>query len=186
MARVALILLLTFNAISASAATREPWPALVAALERGYRPGIEELPRLAAALADAPDEVLIAWDRQGRFLLHAVGNSHEVTLPRDLARELKGSVAIHNHPGGLPPSPRDLDTVLRYRLRRLYVAARVNGVVSLTDIGRAEAMQGLPVGGVSQALIVWRPVVEPPPALPIQGPETVASQIAYSLLGAWL
>ncbi|MGH9382271.1 MAG: hypothetical protein ACRD2Z_16925 [Thermoanaerobaculia bacterium] len=156
------------------------------ALERGHRPGLEELPQLAAALADAPEEVFIAWDRQGRFLFHTVGNSHQVQIPRGLLQRLEGSVVIHNHPRGLPPSPQDLDTVLRYGLQRLYVAARTDGVVSLTDISHDEAMQRSRQGGLPLTYPEWRPVVETAPALVIEGPVAIAVQVAYGLLGAWL
>lgn len=184
---IAAILLCALAMIASSAAQAQAlWPALLAALDRDYRPGIEELAPLAAVLADAPEEVLIAWDRRGRFLFHAVGDSHQVWIPRRLTPRLEGSVLIHNHPSGLPPSPHDLDTVRRYRLRRLYVAARVDGVVSLTDIGRGEAVQKLLEGGSSGTRVVWRPVVEAPPALVVATPDVIASRIAYSLLGAWL
>lgn len=184
--RVALLLLFLFSAIPSTAVAQALWPSLLVALERGYRPGIEELPQLAAALADAPEEVLIAWDRQGRLLLHSVGDSHEVGVPRSRVRELEGSVVIHNHPRGLPPSARDLDTVLRYGLRRLYVVARIEGVVSLTEINQGEAMRQLRQGGVPDTYPSWRPVAATASAVVVEGPVVIAVQVAYSLLGAWL
>lgn len=183
---VAVILLFACNAIPSSAAARAPWVSLLVALERGYRPGIEELPRLAAAMADAPEEVLIAWDRQGRFLFHAVGNNHEVKIPRSLTRKLKDSVVIHNHPRGFPPSARDLDTALRYGLRRLYVTTRIRGVVSLTDLGGGEALRRRSQGRVAVMQPAWRPVVEVAPPVAVEGPVVVAAQVAYGLLGDWL
>lgn len=182
---VAVILLFACNAMSSSAAARAPWVSLLVALERGYRPGIEELPRLAAAMADAPEEVLIAWDRQGRFLFHAVGNNYEVKIPHSLTRKLKGSVLIHNHPRGFPPSARDLDTALRYGLRRSYVTARIRGVVSLTDLDVGEALRRSR-GRVAVMQPAWRPVVEVAPPVAVQGPVVVAAQVAYGLLGDWL
>lgn len=155
------------------------------ALERGYRPGIQELPRLAVALADAPEEVLIAWDRQGRFLFHAVGDEHAVYLPRRLTRKFNGGVLIHNHPSGLPPSLRDLDTVLRHGLRRLYVTARIEGIVSLIDVDGGEALlwsRGRPTA----RRLVWRPVVEASPPIVVEEPAAVAARVAHGLLGDWL
>lgn len=91
--------LLILAAISSSAGAQTQWASLTVALEEGYRPGIEELPRLAAALASAPQEVLVAWDRRGRFLFHAAGDGHMVRIPRSLARRLEGSTVIHNQIG---------------------------------------------------------------------------------------
>lgn len=159
---------------------------MLVAIEHGDRPGIEELPSLAAALADAPEEVLIAWNRQGRFQFHAVGDSHEVRLSRSLVRELNHSTVLHNHPEGLPPSRRDLDTVLRYRLLRLYVTARIDGVISLTEISRSEAMRRLGQGRPPETQPMRRPVAASAPAPVIEGPVVVAADVADSLLGAWL
>lgn len=180
------ILLLIFNAVSTPAAAQDSWQLLLVALERGYRPMLEELPQLAAALADAPDEVLVAWDRQGNFLFHAVGDSHTVSLPRSVVRQLEGSVVIHNHPRGLPPSPRDFDTVVRYRLRRLYVTARVDGVVSLIDVDRGAAMMWSRRGGIPSTQARWRPVVATTSDLAIEGSVVLAARLAYRLLGAGL
>lgn len=163
-----------------------PWVSLLVALERGHRPGIEELPQLAAVLADAPEEVLIVWDRQGRFLFHAVGDSQTVRIPRPSLDVLEGSVAIHNHPSGSPPSLRDLDTVLRYRLARMYVAARVEGVISLTDIDHDEAVQRWRPSGPLPIQPTWRPVTASAAPLAIGGPAVVAARIAHGVFGAWL
>lgn len=183
---VALPVLVLFSAIPSSAAPPAPWAPLHFALERGYQPELAELPQLAMALADSPSEVLIAWDRHGRFLFHAVGDRHRVQLPRSVVRQLEGSVVIHNHPRGLPPSPRDVDTVLRYRLRRLYVAARIDGVVSLIDIGSGEALRWSRQGGFPPTQARWRPVVTTASELAIEEPVVRAARFAYSLLGAWL
>lgn len=178
---------LALGADSSSAATPPLWPSLLVALDRGYQPGLDELPELATALADAPEEVVIAWDRRGRFLLHEVGNRHTVQITRSQSRQLPGGVVIHNHPRGFPPSSRDFSTVLRYRLRRMYVAARIDGVVSLTDIRREQAIQRAHGGGVPPPQPTWRPVVEAAPAIIIEeGPVVAAAQVAHSLLGAWL
>lgn len=172
---------------SSSAAPRVPWLAALVALERGYQPGIEELRRLAVALADAPSEVFIAWDRQGRFLFYAVGNPHRVQIPRSLLPKLDGSVAIHNHLHRVSPSPRDLDTVLRYGLRRLHVVARIDGVVSLTDISRTEAVKGSRHGGgLPAGYLAWQPVAATAPPPVVEEPTVVAAQVSYRLLGAWL
>lgn len=181
----AVMLLFAFNVSSSLAATRAPWLSLLMALDRGYRPGIEELHQLAAVLADAPREVLIAWDRQGQFLFHAVGESHRVPIRRSLAQKLKGSVVIHNHPNGLPPSRLDLDTVRRYGLRRLYVTARIDGVISLTDLNDVEALRQSQGRNLVRRS-AWRPVVATTPSFDIEGTDVLATQIAYSLLGAWL
>lgn len=76
--------------------------------------------------------------------------------------------------------------MLRYRLRRMYVAARIGGVVSLTDISREQAMQRSHRGDFSPSQTAWRPVVEAAPAVVIEGPVVAAAQVAHSLLGAWL
>lgn len=188
---ITLKVLLTLGALalgvdSSSAATPPLWPSLLVALERGYQPGLDELPQLATALADAPEEVLIAWDRRGRFLLHEVGSRHTVQITRSQSRQLTDGVVIHNHPRGFPPSPRDFSSVLRYRLRRMYVAARVGGVVSLTDISREQAIQRAHQGGFPPSQPAWRPVVEAAPAVTIEGPVVAAAQVAHGLLGAWL
>lgn len=184
--RWATILLLICNGIAAYA-TQASWPSLLVALERGYRPGLEELPQVATALADAPEEVLIAWDQQGRFLFHVVGSNHDVRIGRSLVRQLQNSIVIHNHPRGYPPSPRDLDTVLRSGLRRLYVVARIDGVVSLIDVSRGDALrrwhQG---GGFPDARPAWRPVAATAASNSTARPAAVAAEVAYSLLGMWL
>lgn len=171
---------------SSSAATPPLWPSLLVALDRGYQPGLDELPQLATALADAPEEVVIAWDRRGRFLLHQVGSRHTVQITRSQSRQLTDGVVMHNHLRGFPPSPRDFSTVLRYRLRRMYVAARIGGVVSLTDISHEQAMRRSHEGDFPYSQTTWRPVVEAAPAVTIEGPVVIAAQVAHNLLGAWL
>lgn len=188
---ITLKVLFTFGALalgvdSSFAAMPPLWPSLLVALDRGYQPGLAELPQLATALADAPEEVVIAWDRRGRFLLHEVGSRHTVQITRSQSRQLTDGVVIHNHPRGFPPSPRDFSTVVRYGLRRMYVAARIGGVVSLTDISREQAIQWAHRGGFPRSQPAWRPVVEAAPAVMIEGPVVVAAQVAHSLLGAWL
>lgn len=167
--------------------TLASWQSLLMALERGCRPGLDELPQLAAALADAPKEVLIVWDQQGQFLFDALGDTHSVWIPRDRVRELEGSVMLHNHPSGLPHSPRDLETVLCYGLQRSYVATRVNDEISLTGVGWAEAA----TQQATHDRLGCRPprsrrVIKTAPALATERTAVVAAQIADTLLGASL
>lgn len=160
------------------AEVRTPSPSFLIALEHGYQPGLDELPAVAATLADAADEVLIVWDHQGVFLTYVVGDNHGVRIPREMARQLKGSVAIHNHPRGMPPSVRDTETVLRYGMQRLYVVTRVDDVIALARIDKRTGFRSHQ--GFKPS---WDPI-DPVDALVIpESPRVVAAQLAYGFLG---
>ncbi|HVR30171.1 MAG TPA: hypothetical protein VMS86_11635 [Thermoanaerobaculia bacterium] len=156
------------------------------AIEAGHRPTLDELPAIAAALADSPKEILLAFDRDGRFLLHAVGSGHQVGLAKSALRSLEGAVLIHNHPRGTPPSAVDYDTARRYRLRLHYVVARVEGVVSLAEIGQDAIQRWVRFGDRSISEAHWRPLEPAPPPAWAASAGSAVAEAAHGLLGAWL